>query len=138
MKKDVIISIRGTSPDEPDTPIELVTNGEYSFSDGKAEFSYLESEITGMEGTRTTFTVARDLVTLSREGTVNSTMTFEKGRKHVFVYETNFGSTLLGVDTHDLNCGLDENGGNMEFTYDVDVDNVLLGTSSFKINVREA
>ena len=136
--KDVIITIKGTTPGETDEPVELVTNGEYCYSRDKTVFSYMESEITGMEGTRTTFTVAPDLVTLSREGTVNATMTFEKGRKHVFLYETDFGSTLLGVDTHDFSFELGENGGDMEFTYDVDVDNVLLGTSSFKINVREA
>lgn len=136
--KDVIITIKGSSPDETEETVELVTNGEYSYSSDKTVFSYMESEITGMEGTRTTFTVAPDLVTLSREGTVNATMTFEKGRKHVFLYETTFGATQLGVATHDLSCVLGENGGDMEFTYDVDVDNVLLGTSSFKINVREA
>ena len=136
--KDVIITIKGSSPGEPDEPVELVTNGEYCYGRDKTVFSYMESEITGMEGTRTTFTVGPDLVTLSREGTVNAVMTFEKGRKHVFLYETDFGSTLLGVDTHDFSVVLGEDGGDMEFTYDVDVDNVLLGTSSFKINVREA
>lgn len=136
--KDVIITIKGYSPGDGSDEVELITNGKYRYGSDETVLTYMESELTGMDGTKTTFTVGKDLVVLKREGTINGEMTFQKGRKHVFLYETPYGSTLLGVDTHKLRTGLKENGGDMEFAYDVDVDNVLLGTSSLKINVREA
>lgn len=137
--KDVIISIIGTQKmEEGLESIELVTDGQYAFNDDKSVLTYLESEITGMDGTKTTFEVGKNLITMIREGTVNSQMIFEKGKKHVFLYETPFGAATLSVDTHRIKSGLDEHGGDMELEYAVDVDNMRLGTNAFKINVKEA
>lgn len=137
--KDVIISIIGTQRMEDGTEsIELVTDGKYSFDDDKSVLTYMESEITGMNGTKTTFEVGKNLITMIREGTVNSQMIFEKGKKHVFLYETPFGAATLGVNTHRIKSGLGEHGGDMELEYAVDVDNMRLGTNAFRINVKEA
>ena len=137
--KEVIISIVGTqNMDEGPESIELVTDGQYCFASDKSVLTYMESEITGMKGTKTTFEVETDLITLIREGTVNSQMTFQKGKKHVFLYDTPHGAATLGVDTHRLNSGLGEHGGDMELEYAIDVDNMLLGTNAFKIHVKEA
>jgi uncharacterized beta-barrel protein YwiB (DUF1934 family) len=137
--KDVIISIIGTQRMEDGTEsIELVTDGKYSFDDDKSVLTYMESEITGMNGTKTTFEVGKNLITMIREGTVNSQMIFEKGKKHVFLYETPFGAATLGVNTHRIKSGLGEHGGDMELEYAVDVDNMQLGTNAFRINVKEA
>jgi len=56
----------------------------------------------------------------------------------MFFYQTPLGATTLGVDTSRLKLGLNESGGNMEFSYNIDVDNLLLGTNSYEISVREA
>jgi uncharacterized beta-barrel protein YwiB (DUF1934 family) len=137
--KDVIISIIGTQRMEDGTEsIELVTDGKYSFDADKSVLTYMESEITGMNGTKTTFEVGKNLITMIREGTVNSQMIFEKGKKHVFLYETPFGAATLGVNTHRIKSGLGEHGGDMELEYAVDVDNMRLGTNAFRINVKEA
>ena len=61
---------------------------------------YPESELTGLEGTLTTFRIAPDRITLLREGTINSEMIFEEGQKHFSLYETPFGGLMLGVNTH--------------------------------------
>ena len=56
--KDVIISITGTqdAPQGEDNTIELVTEGKYCFKDGRGKLTYMESELTGMAGTKTSFT----------------------------------------------------------------------------------
>ncbi len=139
MEKDVIISIKGTQTTEDDSDVyELVTNGTYSFSDSSCEFTYMESELTGLEGTKTTFRIDKDQVMLTREGNFNSQMVFEKGKKHYFLYETPYGSATMGVDTHKFKSGLGEHGGNLELSYAVDIDNVILGKNNFEINIREA
>ena len=62
--KDVVISIRGIQrsfhPGEEEQgpeSVELVTDGRYEYGRDASWFTYQESEITGMEGTVTTFRV---------------------------------------------------------------------------------
>lgn len=142
--KDVIISIRGTQRsyrpgEEGEKPesVELVTDGRYEYGMDASWFTYLESEITGMEGTVTTFRVEPGLVTLTREGSVNSQMLFQKGRKHVFLYDTPFGAMTMGVDTQQLRTETGEHGGRLDIVYSVDVDNVPLGRNTFRIDWKE-
>ena len=96
--KDVIISIKGTQndPNGGDNVIELVTDGEFSYENGEGTLSYMESELTGLEGTRTSFTISPMGVVMVREGSLNSRMVFEEGRKHCFLYETPFGAATMG------------------------------------------
>lgn len=139
--KDVLISIKGTQemgdytiPEED--AIELVTSGKYSYEDGETVFSYMESEMTGMEGTKTTFRITPEIVTLQREGTTNSQMVFQKGKKHVFLYDTELGSFAFGVNTRRLITGLSGSGGDMRIDYTLDMDSVVVSQNSVVINVR--
>ena len=71
MEKPVIISIKSTqNMDGQEDTIELVTQGvlRHSEEEGFA-LVYPESELTGLEGTLTTFRIAPDRITLLREGT---------------------------------------------------------------------
>lgn len=138
--KNVIISVKSkqNSGNHSDDTIELVTSGYYCSSDGKTTVSYMESELTGLEGTKTTFEIEPNTVTLTRSGTVNSQMVFEEGKHYFFLYDTPFGSTTMGVRTKSLRALFGEHGGNMDICYTVDLENVFLGNNSFHINVREA
>ena len=143
--KNVLISIRGTQhpnlpqPDADNSPVsvELVTGGSYEYCGDGSWFTYEESELTGMEGTHTTFTMEDGLVTLTREGSVNTQMRFQKGRRHVFLYDTPFGAMTMGVDTQRLSTRADEHGGEMDIIYAVDIDNVPLGKNTFRIGWKE-
>ena len=138
-EKNVIISIKGIQTSDGDKDVyELVTDGTYIYSDSTCEFTYMESELTGLEGTKTTFKIDRDRVLLTREGSLNAQMIFEKGKKHFFLYETPYGSATMGVKTNKLKTGLGEHGGDIELAYAVDVDSVLLGKNEFKVSIREA
>lgn len=61
MNKEVIISIRGAQSyaDVENEVIELVTSGTLSDSETGYSFSYVETELTGLEGTVTTFQVEK-------------------------------------------------------------------------------
>ena len=137
--KDVIISITGVQnyPQGSDDAVELVTEGKYSYRDGHGELSYMESELTGMQGTRTSFAFSPDEVVLSREGTLTSKMIFREGTKNTFLYDTPFGSATMGLDTHRIHSTLGPRGGDMEIDYVVDFDHAVVGRNKFRINVRE-
>ena len=136
--KDVIISVTGiqTSPEGPDS-LQLVTAGRYGLDNEQICMTWEESELTGMEGTRTSITVQNGGVTLSREGKHNSSMEFAEGKKSWFLYETPFGSTTMGLDTQRIRSRFDRHGGNMEIEYTVDVDQTIVGRNRFYIQVQE-
>ncbi len=138
--KNVIISIKSSQKiDGLDVDgIELVTDGSYSYENGAASFEYMESELTGFEGTKTEFKIEKDTVTISREGVVGMDMFFSEGQKHYFMYNTEHGALSMSVDTKRIETELDESGGHIEIHYIVDIDNSVVSRNSFSINIREA
>lgn len=140
MEKPVIISIRGVQsgiPGEEDV-MELVTQGVLGGNEGDGfTLTYRESELTGLEGTTTTFRIDKDKITLHREGTLNSEMVFQEGQKHVSLYETPYGGLMLGVDTWKARSDIGHTGGNLEIRYSLEVDNEKIGENFFQIQVKE-
>lgn len=139
MDKEVLITINSTQNIDgtESEGSELITRGTYSFSDGEIRFSYMESELTGMEGTRTDFLIRPAEVVMSRAGAVTARMVFRRGQKHHFLYETQYGTLTMGLDTHRIQTSLDEHGGSMEIEYDLDFERALVSRNKFRINVRE-
>ena len=136
--KKVRISIKGlpvfaTSDDEA---FELMTDGEYMQEDGISTFSYIESSLTGHDGQLTTFDVEPDRVILRRGDGMSGDMIFSENQKHHFLYDTPFGSVMLGIDTHSITKSMGDDGGNLEIRYDIEVDNVSVSQNLFKINIR--
>ena len=75
MVQAAMISITGTQQLEGEEPesIQLVTEGSYCYEPGYIRFSYVETQMTGLEGVVTTFTIEDEkTVTLRRTGKVNS------------------------------------------------------------------
>ena len=137
--RDVIISITGVQRDPAGgrDAVELVTAGKYGFENGEGRFTYEESDLTGLDGTRTTFTISPMGVVLRREGSLNSEIVFREGQKDFFLYETPYGSATMGVDTRRIHTKLDEHGGTMELDYEIDFNHTPMGRNQFKINVKE-
>ena len=76
--------------DEEDA-IELNTEGVMNLDGERVELVYEESEITGMEGSRTSVVFDKDnagLVSMLRDGTVSTALVFERGKRHHCVYNT--------------------------------------------------
>ncbi len=139
MEKPVIISIRGVQSNPPgeDDVMELVTQGVLKATDSGYVLRYRESELTGLEGTTTTFRIGKDCITLLREGTMNSTMIFREGQKHVSLYDTPYGGLLLGVKTRKARSDIGLSGGSLHIRYALEVENEQMGENSFDIQVRE-
>ena len=140
MEKPVIISIKGIQSGEiqGDETMELVTQGTLKHDDENGySLSYRESELTGLEGTTTTFRIGKDRITLLREGSLNSEMVFQEGEKHFSLYETPYGGLMLGVDTRRARADLDPTGGNLSIRYALEVENEPIGENAFEIQVKE-
>jgi len=136
--KDVVISITGVQQGHNGpNAIELVTQGRYGVERDKICLSYQETELTGMDGTETTFTVHPKRVELERKGGVNAQMVFQEGQKHFFLYETPFGAATMGINTNRVQCALGEHGGYMQIDYTIDMENSVVGRNRFHIFVKE-
>ena len=140
MEKDVIISIKGTQRYENADPdvIELVTEGRLEREGSSYTLSYQESELTGLEGTLTTFQIEDGRITLMRHGEVNSQMVFEEGRRHLSMYNTPYGAMTVGVNTRHLLAELDDQGGDIEIDYAIEIDHAIAGRNIFQIKGKEA
>ena len=133
-----MISVRGEQyydGVDPDST-ELMTEGTLEQTADGLRISYQETELTGMEGTTTTFEVKGPRVTLTRSGAVNSQMVFEEGRQHTSLYETPFGELSVDIQTSELKHNLSERGGLMEIKYSIAVEHTVTGRNCFKIRVR--
>ena len=134
----VMISVRGEQyfdGVDPDAT-ELMTEGTLETTDTDLLLRYRESELTGMEGTETTFEIGPRRVILRRSGSVSSQMVFEEGQQHTSLYETPYGELTVDIQTSRLLHNLTERGGLMEIKYSIAVEHVVTGRNCFKIRVR--
>jgi len=140
MDKDVIISVRGTQSEDGQNTnaIEFVTLGKYSKVNDAYYVTYNESEVTGMDGTTTTLSVANGVVTLIRVGSVNSHFVFQQGQKHVSYYDTEHGAFTIGVLADEVDVKMNDSGGEIHVGYQLEIDNNNTGKNDFIMLIREA
>ena len=138
MMKDVVIYIRSLFGDGADNnTIDFTTDGLYTFDGSTACLTYQESEVTGMEGTRTSVIVMPDQVVVDRDGAVTSRMIFRPGEKHAFLYDTPVGSATMHMDTRNMNARFNEHGGHMEIDYVLDMEHAFVSRNQFHLTVKE-
>lgn len=96
MKKDVWLTISSQQQfagcDEEN--IDLQTAATLYERGGKYYIAYEESELTGLEGTKTTVKLDGKTVALIRTGTFPSHMLFAEDERHVGLYQTPVGSEM--------------------------------------------
>ena len=138
--KDVVISVTGTQKYEgQETQTgELVTDGTLTEVDGKFLVSYAESDMTGLEGTTTTFEVDKHRITLTRTGALSSEMVFEEGRTHESLYDMGFGALLIGVRARRVQSDLTASGGRFRMEYTVAIEQEVSALNKYEVSVREA
>ena len=139
-EKKVILYVRGEQYFEDVDPeaTELISEGVMTISDGGViTLVYDETELTGLEGTTTTFVIDGGMVTLTRSGELNSQMIFQMGKRHTSLYETPWGTMTVDIATTTLAYRLGSQGGVLEIKYTIAVDHQVTGENQFKIRVRE-
>ena len=90
MKFPVILSIRGRQhymEQEPEV-IELVTEGTLEQTEDGWNLVYEESDLTGLKGVITTFSVMPNKIILDRKGPLCSQMIFQEGVFHESLHQS--------------------------------------------------
>ena len=138
MNKNVVLSIRGQQTyagQEPEV-IELVTEGTMVFREGGWDISYEESALTGLEGVTTTFRVEPGKVLLTRTGALQSQMIFEEGVPHDTLYQMAFGTLMMTVKATFVFFDIVEDGGTIDLSYNLDIENTEAGVIDYHLDIR--
>ena len=138
MKQTVVLSITGRQnyPDQKPEVIELVTEGTMEFRSGGWDISYEESELTGLAGVTTTFRVEPDKVVLTRTGALKSQMVFQQGVAHESLYQMPFGALMLTVKATSLFYDIVSDGGVIDLSYNISIENTEAGVIDYHLDIR--
>lgn len=134
MKKAIISVCSKQNID--DEGIELVSLGEFFKQDDFYYAVYDESEISGMEGTRTTLKMRGDKVIIIRDGTTSTNMEFEKNKQNISLYNTPYGMLELKLRTNEMDVNINENGGNASIKYDMQMEGQEIIRTNIIINIK--
>lgn len=138
MKTAVTLAIEGrqTYPGQDPEIIQLVTEGIMEFRSGGWDISYEESELTGLEGVTTTFRIEPEKVTLTRTGALNSTMIFQENVAHESLYQMPFGALLLTVQATRVFFDIVPDGGVIDLSYNISIENSEAGVIDYHLDIR--
>ena len=138
MKKEVVLAIRGRQSyaDQEPEIIELVTEGTMEYRNGGWDISYQESELTGLEGVTTTFRVEPGKVELSRSGALQSKMVFQEGVAYDTLYQMAFGTLMMTVKATFVFFDIVEDGGVIDLSYNLDIENAAAGVIDYHLDIR--
>lgn len=138
MKKDVMLTILSKQfyqEQEPET-IELVTEGTIEQNGAGWNLTYAESDLTGLAGVTTTFSLEPGKITLTRSGKINSQMVFQEGVLHESLYQMDFGALMMAVCATMVRYDLSETGGTVDMTYGIDIEQSTAGVVEYHLDVR--
>ena len=138
--KDVMIKITGTQNygAGDDNVTELMSPGRFYKKNEAFFISYDETELTGFEGSKTVVKIeGEDKITMMRTGKNRSQLIIENRIRHLCHYNTDFGDMMIGVFGKDIRVKLDEAGGEVNFSYSLDINTALDSDNNVNIKIRE-
>lgn len=120
---------------EPDVS-QLTTLGTMVCSETEIRISYEETELTGLQGTTTTFLLQKDRITLKREGALRSEMVFAIDEEHRSLYDMGMGALLITVRTMALVQAIGPQGGFADVAYDLIIEDTMAGCVRYHLDVQ--
>lgn len=138
MEKDVLISVIGIQDNldiNEKEEIEMITTGKFFEKGEKIFITYKENDLLGdkTKSATSTIKIEDDRVTLSRLGDSNTHMVFEVGKKHRSYYATPFGTFDIGIMTRSMNVDIDDDKGNIDIKYLLEVNNAPVGVNDIQV-----
>lgn len=120
---------------------EMAVEGTIRENDGRIFINYEESELTDMQGAKTTLTFRKnspDLVTMMRTGSVKTALVFEKRIRHICTYNV---EGLMPFEVCVYTISLDnriETEGKLHIDYIVEIQGTRAGRFKLDISVTES
>ena len=122
--------------------MELVTEGKFYDVDGTFYLLYDDSTFSGVEGWKNKLIIDKNRVCMTRDNeglNLETTIKFEKGKRHTGVYGSEFGPIEMEVLTNDLVNTLDSEGkGRVGIDYNISLKGLSEGRSRLDIEIENA
>ena len=128
--KDIMLKITGKTVKQKEDVeshediVEFVTEGKLYRRGETTYVSYMESELSGMEGCKTSLTISDGKVKMKRTGEplgIPTVIEFEKGKRFKGLYDTPFGSVGMEVLTNSITNFPDKEDGKNHLSIDYNV-----------------
>lgn len=132
MERKAIITVDSMVLNDEKDLIEVVTPGKFCDIEGGFKVEYDETELSGMQGTKTTIIVRDDSFDLVREGTTETKMEFVINKITASMYKTPYGIMDIEIDTRKLSIDVNENGGTINAMYILEIG----GQQALKTNLN--
>lgn len=129
---------------EESQQMEVFCDGRLRLTADEFSLTYEETELTGMEGTESQLSFRRadrGLLTMLRTGSVTTALVFEKGKRHICVYQTPYMPFEVCVHTLNIDnrLAVDDGqlGGVLELDYVVEIRGARAERCRMRLEVRE-
>lgn len=118
--------------------IDMTTEGSYYQRSGAYYITYDESEISGMEGSRTVIKIKNNQVTLTRMGPSHSKMIFDTTQAYNGIYHTPYGDFDMRIHTEvlDIDFDFEHGSGQVLMHYDMVLQAMSQSKNMMTIRVR--
>ncbi|MDD3430310.1 MAG: DUF1934 domain-containing protein [Oscillospiraceae bacterium] len=138
MREDYMIKIAGIQQqDGEESKISLTTKGSFVQRGNSFFITYNETETTGFKDCVTTVKVTGpNKISMLRYGPAPSQLVVERGQRHVCHYETGYGAVSLGVSADEISTNLTEKGGEVHFSYLLDMNTNSISRNIVNITVK--
>ena len=137
LREDYDINITGRqSCDGEAGEVTLNTTGSYIYRGGARFITYKEYDQDDPRvSTTSVLKVEPDKVTMMRQGTATR-LILERGRRHLCLYDTGYGTLSVGVFTSRLESSLGEKGGRVDIQYTLDIDSNWSSSNEITVEVK--
>ena len=115
--------------------IEMTTHAGLEFSDGGYTLSYTEHSQEEGEIKTVISVDKKNVISVSREASINSRYTIEEGLRHLSHHVAPFGSFSVGISAKSVESDMNEEGGILDFRYITDISGQPAGEVEFNIKV---
>ena len=137
MTKEVRVKISGLqfAGEAENEPVEVITTGDYYKRNGKHYILYDEIMEGFPEPTRNIIKLDEGMLDITKKGTTNVHMMFEKNRKNVTYYYTPYGSLLIGIDAKKVEVQEGEHKIDVKVDYALEVNYEHMADCSITMNI---
>jgi len=116
--QNILLTIKGSHTEGgEENAIELITDGVLTHEGGSYIIEYDESELSGMENTKTRLKVVDECIHLERQGALQTEFVFAKTRPFEASYSTPFGAMQVSVFPTLVQSALSDSEGNIDLEY---------------------
>ena len=123
--------------DDAEEPVSLITSGRLCLDGERAVLQYDETLDESLPPQHVTVTLEDGTVQVERDGDYATQLVFHKGRRYQGQYETPFGRMELAVFCTKLRYELDEDGGEIHVSYQMDLNGQFAAMHDMEITLMK-